>query len=139
MSKSIAKAIWRGTLQGGAGTMSFTDFSGPFTFASRFEDGTETNPEELIGAAHAGCFSMFLSALLSEEGLHPESIETDSTVHLDKDDIGPVISTIELDCEVSCNGLSQEKFEELTKAAKEKCPVSRLVAAADVKLKAKLV
>ena len=139
MSKSVAKAIWKGTLQGGAGTMGFTDFSGPFTFASRFEDGKETNPEELIGAAHAGCFSMFLSALLSEEGLHPESIKTDAAVHLDKYDIGPVISTIELDCEVSCDGLTQEKFDELTKAAKEKCPVSRLVAAADVKLKAKMV
>lgn len=139
MSKSLAKAIWKGTLKEGAGTMSFTDFNGPYTFSSRFEDGAETNPEELIGAAHAGCFSMFLSALLSEEGLNPESIETEATVHLDKDDTGPVISTIELDCEVSCDDLSQEKFDELAKAAKEKCPVSRLVAAADIKLNAKLL
>lgn len=139
MSKSTAKAIWRGTLKGGAGTMTFTDYSGPYTFASRFEDGAETNPEELIGAAHAGCFSMFLSALLSEEGLSPESIETDATVHLDSDDIGPVISKIELDCEVSCEGLSYDKFNALTAAAKEKCPVSRLVAAAEVTLNAKLV
>ena len=123
----------------GAGTMNFSDYNGPFTFASRFEDGKGTNPEELIGAAHAGCYSMFLSALISEENLTPDSVSTTATVHLDKDDTGPVISTIELDCEVRCSGLSQDKFNELAAAAKEKCPISRLVSAAEIKLDAKLV
>jgi lipoyl-dependent peroxiredoxin len=139
MSKRTAKAKWEGTLKNGAGTMNFADYSGPYTFASRFEEGKGTNPEELIGAALSGCFSMFLAALISEEDLTPDSVSTTATVHLGKDDTGPVISTIELDCEVRCSGLSQEKFKELSAAAKEKCPVSRLVAAADIKLDAKLV
>lgn len=139
MSVRSAQAKWNGTLKDGAGTMNFSDYSGPFTFASRFEEGKGTNPEELIGAAHAGCYSMFLSALISGEGLTPESVSTNATVHLGKDDLGPVITTIELSSEVKCEGLSQEKFEELAAAAKKGCPVSRLVAAADIKLDAKLV
>lgn len=139
MSKSKSQAIWNGTLKDGAGRMDFTDFSGPYTFASRFEDGKETNPEELIGAAHAGCYSMFLSALISEHKLEPVQIKTQATVHLDKDEVGPVISTIELDCEVECVGLSEEKFNELAQAAKEKCPVSRLVSSANIKLNARLL
>ena len=139
MSTRTAKAKWNGTLKDGAGTMNFSDYNGPYTFASRFEEGKGTNPEELIGAAHAGCYSMFLSALIGGENLSPESISTTATVHLDKDDIGPVISTIELDCEVKCEGLSSEKFDELAAAAKAKCPVSRLVAAANIILNATLI
>jgi osmotically inducible protein OsmC len=82
---------------------------------------------------------MFLSALISGENLTPASISTSAKVHLTSDDIGPVVSLIELSCEVKCEGLSQEKFEELAAAAKAKCPISRLVAAADIKLDAKLV
>jgi osmotically inducible protein OsmC len=82
---------------------------------------------------------MFLAALISGEGLNPESVETTAKVHLGKDDVGPVVTTIELDCQVKCEGLSQEKFEELSAAAKEKCPISRLVAAADIKLTANLL
>ena len=139
MSTRTAKAKWNGTLKDGAGTMNFSDYSGPYTFASRFEEGKGTNPEELVGAAHAGCYSMFLSALIGGENLNPESVETTAKVTLGKDEIGPVITTIELVSEVKCEGLSQEKFEELSLAAKAKCPISRLVAAADVKLDAKLV
>ena len=137
--KSTASAKWTGTLKDGSGTMSFTGFNGPFTFASRFAEGKETNPEELIGAAHAGCYSMFLSALISGENLTPELISTTATVHLDKDDTGPVISVIELNCEVKCAGLSLEKFNALTAVAKEKCPVSRVLAAAEIKLNARLL
>ncbi len=139
MSTRTAKAEWKGTLNDGAGTMNFSDYSGPFTFASRFEEGKGTNPEELIGAAHAGCYSMFLSALISGEDLTPESVNTSAKVHLTRDDIGPVVSRIELSCEVVCPGLTKEKFEELSLAAKEKCPISRLVAAADIKLEARLL
>jgi len=126
MSINNATAEWKGTLKEGNGTMSFTGYSGSYTFASRFEDGSETNPEELIGAAHAGCYSMFLSALISGEGLSPTSINTTATVTLEKDDIGPNITNIQLKCNVVCEGLTQEKFSELTQAAKEKCPISRL-------------
>jgi osmotically inducible protein OsmC len=139
MSVRTAKAKWTGTLKEGAGTMNFSNYQGPFTFASRFEEGKGTNPEELIGAAHAGCYSMFLSALISGEKLTPESVSTTATVHLTSDDTGPVISKIELKCEVKCPGLTQEKFKELAAAAKAKCPVSRLVAAAQIVLDAKLV
>jgi osmotically inducible protein OsmC len=138
MSIRKAKAQWNGTLKDGSGKMNFSNYSGPFTFASRFEEGDGTNPEELIGAAHAGCFSMFLSALISGEGLNPESIATTAKVHLNKDDVGPVINLIELSTEVTCAGLSQEKFEELSAAAKAKCPVSRVLAATEIRLEAKL-
>ena len=139
MSVRTAKSQWNGTLKDGEGTMNFSNYSGPFTFKSRFEEGTGTNPEELVGAAHSGCYSMFLAALISGEGLNPESVETSAKVHLGKDEKGPVITNIELECQVKCEGLSQEKFEELAAAAKEGCPISRLVAAADIKLSASLV
>jgi lipoyl-dependent peroxiredoxin len=138
MSVRKAKSEWKGTLKDGKGTMNFSNYSGPFTFKSRFEESSGTNPEELVGAAHSGCYSMFLAALISGEGLTPENVETTAKVHLGKDDKGPKITTIELDSHVKCPGLSQEKFEELAAAAKEGCPISRLVAAADIKLTAVL-
>ena len=139
MSIRKATAQWSGTLKEGKGNMNFSNYSGPFTFLSRFEEGDGTNPEELVGAAHAGCYSMFLSALISGENLIPESVETTATVHLGRDDVGPVVSLIELDCSVTCKGLSSEKFEELAAAAKAKCPISRLVSSAEIKLDAKLL
>ena len=139
MAIRTVSATWSGTLKEGQGKMRITGYEGPFTFVSRFEEGEGTNPEELVGAAHAGCYSMFLSALISGEGLTPESIDTSATVHLGKDDIGPVVSNIDLVCKVKCEGLTQEKFEELATAAKEKCPISRLLAAAEIKLDATLV
>lgn len=139
MSIRTAKSQWNGTLKKGSGTMNFSNYSGPYTFASRFEEGKGTNPEELVGAAHSGCYSMFLAALIAAEDLEAESVSTTAKVHLDSDDIGPVVSTIELHCEVKCSGLSQEKFNELAAAAKEKCPISRLVSAANIKLDAKLL
>ena len=128
MSVRNANAVWNGTLKEGSGTMNFSDYNGPFTFASRFEEGAGTNPEELVGAAHAGCYSMFLSALISGNDLTPESVETTATVTLGKDDTGPCITHIKLDCQVSCPGLSQELFDQLAADAKEKCPISRLYA-----------
>ena len=141
MTARNAKALWNGTLKEGKGVMNFSNYSGAFTFASRFEEGDGTNPEELVGAAHSGCYSMFLAALISGEGLSPESVETNATVTLGKDDKGPCITNIKLDCNVVCEGLSQEKFDELALAAKEGCPVSRLYAGgtANIELDAKLV
>ena len=138
MSVRTARSQWNGTLKEGKGTMNFSNYSGPYTYKSRFEEGAGTNPEELVGAAHSGCYSMFLAALISGEGLTPEQVETTAKVHLGKDDTGPVVTTIELDCQVKCDGLSQDKFKELAQAAKEKCPISRLVAAADIRLTATL-
>lgn len=141
MTARKAKALWNGTLKEGNGVMNFSNYSGPFTFASRFEEGDGTNPEELVGAAHAGCYSMFLSALISGEGLSTQSIETVATITLEKDDMGPCITNINLDCKVSCKGLSKEKFDELAIAAKDGCPVSRLYVGgtAKIDLDAKLV
>ena len=141
MSTRTANAKWNGTLKEGNGKMNFSNYSGPYTFTSRFEEGEGTNPEELAGAAIAGCYSMFLAALISGENLTPESVETVAKVHLEKDDVGPVITTIELDTQVKCEGLSHDKLDELAAAAKEKCPISRLYAGgtATIDLDAKLV
>jgi lipoyl-dependent peroxiredoxin len=141
MTVRKVKSVWNGTLKEGSGKMDITGYSGPFTFASRFENGKGTNPEELVGAAQAGCFSMFLSALISEEKLNPESIETEAAVTLGELDGGPAITNIKLSTVVKCEGLSQDKFDELAAAAKEKCPISRLYAGgtAEIELDAKLV
>ena len=134
MSTRNAKAQWNGSLKEGNGVMNFSNYSGPFTFASRFEEGKGTNPEELVGAAIAGCYSMFLSALMGGENITPKSIETDVFVDLGKDDKGPCITNIKLVCNVSCEGISQEKFDELSLAAKEGCPISRLYAGGTAKI-----
>jgi osmotically inducible protein OsmC len=126
MSVRNAKAVWNGTLSDGKGEMSFGDYTGPYTFASRFTEGDGTNPEELVGAAIAGCYSMFLSALLSSDGLAAKSINTKATVTLGKDDVGPNITDINLDCKVNCDGLTQGDLDRFAKLAKENCPISRL-------------
>ncbi len=138
MTTRTSSAEWKGTLKEGAGTMKLASgaYEGPFTFASRFESGPGTNPEELIGAAHAGCFSMFLSALLSKEGFTPTRIATTATVHLTE---GPTISLIELDCQAEVPGLSEETFQEKAAAAKAGCPVSKVLAGAEIRLTAKLL
>jgi osmotically inducible protein OsmC len=140
MSIRKVKSVWNGTLKEGNGKMNITGYSGPFTFASRFENGKGTNPEELVGAAISGCYSMFLSALIGGEGLNPESIETEAAVTLG-DVNGPAITNIKLNTIVKCDGLSKEKFAELSVAAKEKCPISRLYAGgtATIELEAELV
>src|SRR5512137_2837224 len=110
MTTRTSSAEWKGTLKDGAGTMKLASgaYEGPFTFASRFESGKGTNPEELIGAAHAGCFSMFLSALLTKEGFIPKRISTTAAVHLGE---GPTIHLIELMTEAEVPGLTEEKFQ----------------------------
>lgn len=133
-----SEAVWQGSLREGSGTMKLGSgaYEGPFTYASRFETGPGTNPEELIGAAHAGCFSMFLSALLSKDGFVPERIHTTATVHLET---GPTIALIELNTEASVPGIDQGKLEEYAAAAKANCPVSKALASVEIKLNAKLV
>ena len=135
------KSVWNGSLKEGKGKMDITGYSGPYTFATRFENEKGTNPEELVGAAQSGCYSMFLSALIDGEGLTAESVETTAAVTLGEVDGGPAITNIKLATVVKCEGLSQEKFAELSVAAKEKCPISRLYAGgtATIDLDAKLV
>ena len=137
MATRQASAKWQGTLKEGNGMMKFGVYEGPFSFVSRFEEGEGTNPEELVGAAYAGCYSMFLSALISGENLTPTSVETTASVHLGDDD-GPKITSIDLGCEAVVPGLDQEKFAALAQTSKEKCPISRLYAGTEVNLSAKL-
>lgn len=137
MSKRQANAKWLGTIKEGNGVMKYGDIEGPFTFASRFEEGKGTNPEELVGAAHAGCYSMFLSALISADKMTPTSIQTTATIHLGNED-GPKITNIDLDCEAIVPGLDADKFNEYAQKAKEKCPISRLFTGTEIKLTAKL-
>jgi osmotically inducible protein OsmC len=136
-----ADAQWEGTLQAGKGTMRFGSgaFEGQYSFASRFENGTGTNPEELIAAAHAGCFSMALSGGLSRAGHPPNRVHTTAKVHLEKGDAGFRISTIELETEAEVPGIDDAGFQEAAAAAKAGCPVSQALAAVDIKLNARLV
>ena len=138
MAVRTSEATWAGNLREGKGTMKIGKVANemPFTFASRFEDGGGTNPEELIGAAHAGCFSMFLSSLLTKAGFTPERINTSARVHLTE---GPAISLIELTCEASVPGCSEKLFVEQAEAAKAGCPVSKALASVQVKLSARLL
>ncbi|HET6452425.1 MAG TPA: OsmC family protein [Spirochaetia bacterium] len=138
MAVRSSTAEWKGTLKAGSGTMKLGSgaWEGPFSFASRFESGQGSNPEELIGAAHAGCFSMFLSALLSDAGFTPTSIRTTSAVHLGE---GPTINLIELTTEAVVPGLDEAAFRAHAEKAKQGCPVSKALAGPKITLTAKLV
>jgi osmotically inducible protein OsmC len=114
-------------------------FKGQYSFSSRFEEGPGTNPEELIGAAHAGCFSMAFSGQLTRAGHPPKRIATSARVHVNQVEGGFAIQTIELDCEAEVPGIDQARFQEIAEGAKANCPVSRLVTGAEIKLKARLL
>jgi osmotically inducible protein OsmC len=136
-----ASAVWQGSLKEGKGTISTqsgTLKEAQYSFATRFENGIGTNPEELIAAAHAGCFSMALSAQLTEAGIKPESIETSAVVTLDLHGAAPTITKIHLTTKASIPGIEKAKFDELATKAKEGCPVSRLLKAAEITLDAQL-
>ena len=141
MPVRTAEAEWKGNLSRGSGQMKLGSgaFEGSFSFPSRFEDGPGTNPEELIGAAHAGCFSMALSHMLSEAGHIPDVVYTTAKVHIDKVDEGFRITTIELKTEAKVPGINEETFQEKAAAAKEGCPVSQALAGTDIRLEAKLL
>ena len=133
MPKRTASAIWNGSLTEGNGTMRMASgaYEGPYSAQSRFEEGEGTNPEELIAAAHAGCFSMALSLELGNAGITPESVETEATVHLDKVDDGFAIKRIDLSTRVRAPGLDESALREAAEAAKKGCPVSQALAAVD--------
>ncbi len=130
-------AVWNGSLTDGEGKMRLASgaYEGAFTRASRFEEGPGTNPEELIGAAHAGCFSMFLAALLSNAGHVPTRISTSAKVHLGA---GPKITLIELSTVGEVPGIDEKAFRDFAEQAKKGCPVSQALAAVDMTLTARL-
>lgn len=127
---SKGQAEWKGDLKGGSGTFTAGDagIAGEFSFKSRFEDGPGANPEQLIAAAHASCFSMAFSNALSEAGHVPDSVKTDAKVTLRLLDDGPTITKIELTTVGAVPGIDDAKFQEIAAAAKEGCPVSKALA-----------
>ncbi len=140
MPKRKASAEWKGTLPEGNGIVALGSgaFQGAYSFSSRFEEGVGTNPEELIGAAHAGCFSMALSGALGKNGFNPQSVKTEAVVHLVKDDSGFTITEIDLDCDAHVPGISEEDFSKFAEEAKKGCPVSKVLAGAKINLTARL-
>ncbi len=124
-----AKAQWKGDLKSGVGIISSDSgvlSNAPYSFKTRFEQGNGTNPEELLAAAHAGCFSMALSLMLQNEGLKADSIDTTCTISLEKEGDGFAIKRSHLQLTAKIPGASQEAFDRATQAAKEGCPVSKL-------------
>lgn len=140
MSVRKANARWQGDLKSGKGHMAFGSgaWEGQYSFSSRFEEGTGSNPEELIAAAHAGCFSMALSNILAEAGHTPESVATEAKVLLEMGDDGPSIPRIELVCEAVVPGIDKDEFHKHADAAKKGCPVSKVLAGAEISLEATL-
>ena len=141
MATRNGSAEWKGDLKSGSGTVTVGEgvFEGNYSFTSRFEDGEGTNPEELIAAAHASCFAMALSLLLSEEGHAPDSVETRAEVQLRLVDGLPTISRIDLRVEGTVPDLDEDAFRSYAQKAKEGCPVSRALAGVpEIELDAKL-
>jgi osmotically inducible protein OsmC len=141
MATSTAEAVWEGSLKEGKGTMKLGSgaFNGAYSFRTRFEGAPGTNPEELIGAAHAGCFSMALSAGLGKGGFTPTRIKTTAKVYLEKVGEGFKITRIQLATEAAIPNIDEAKFKEFAENAKKGCPVSQVLAGAQIELDAKLV
>ncbi len=128
-----AEAVWKGSLQDGTGTMKMASgaYEGQYSFSSRFEEGQGTNPEELIAAAHAGCYSMALSGDLGRVGYTPEQVQTTAQVHLTKGDNGFRITRVHLITEARVPGIDEETFQQTAEKAKKGCPVSQALGAVD--------
>ena len=135
-----AEAVWQGNLREGEGRMKMASgaFDGRYTWSSRFEEAQGTNPEELIAAAHAGCFSMAFSGELTKAGFPPETIQTTAHVHIDRVEVGHKITTIELDTVARVPNIDETRFQELADTARRNCPVSQALAGVDIKLHARL-
>src|ERR1041385_6551458 len=141
MAKRTASAVWEGNLREGKGRVKLGSgaFEGNYSFVSRFEEGAGTNPEELIGAAHAGCFSMALAAGLTKAGYSPQRVATTAKVHLGQAGGGFKITLIELETEAAIPGIDESAFQEQAETAKKNCPVSQALAATEITLTARLV
>lgn len=140
MATRTSSAVWEDNLKEGKGTMKVGRgaYEGPFSFASRFENGTGTNPEELIGAAEAGCFSMALSSNLTKAGHTPKRINTTARVNLEMIGGGPKITSIDLECEAEVPGIDDRTFQEQAELTKKNCPVSVALSGTEIKLNARL-
>ncbi len=138
MPTRIAKAAWKDTLSQGKGAVELGSgaFKGAYSYGSRFEEEKGTNPEELIGAAHAGCFSMALSLELENAGYKPVSIATQAKVHLNTEELA--ISQIDLITEAQVEGIEETEFQKIAEGAKNGCPVSKALAGVNTKLTARL-
>lgn len=137
-----ATAVWHGSLKSGNGTLTTQSHAlntTQYSFHTRFEEGLGTNPEELIAAAHAGCFTMALSSQLTSAEHPPTSIETTATVTMETTDAGPTITRIHLSTRASVPGIEKIRFDELASKAKNGCPISRLLKAANITLDATLL
>jgi len=136
-----AEATWNGNLKEGQGNVKLGSgaFEGKYSFGSRFESGTGTNPEELIGAAHAGCYSMALAAGLGKAGFNPQRVHTTAQVSIEKVGEGFKITKIRLQSQASVPGIDPKKFQEIAQATKSGCPVSQALSATPIELDAKLV
>ena len=141
MATRTGSAVWEGTLKAGKGTVKLGSgaFEGSYSFSSRFEEGKGTNPEELIGAAEAGCFSMALSSNLEKAGHPAKRISTTATVKLEMVGGGPKITTIDLNTEADVPGIDDKKFQEQAEQTKKTCPVSVALAGTQINLSAKLL
>jgi osmotically inducible protein OsmC len=133
-----AHAEWEGNLFKGKGKMEFGSFKGAFSAASRFEDGQGSNPEELLGAAHAGCFSMALSHELDQKGFPPKRVSTHARVHIEKVGEGFSITCIELETEAEVPKIDAKTFHKIAEGAKRGCPVSQALRSVTIELKATL-
>lgn len=141
MAVRTAKASWKGGLKDGKGTMALGSgaFEGAFSFNTRMGDEPGTNPEELIGAALAGCYTMALNATLEKEGHKANGIESNAKVHFGKDDAGFAITSIDLETKADVEGLDEEAFLKIAEEVKKGCPVSKALAATPINLTASLV
>lgn len=141
MPVRFAEAVWEGNLREGSGTMRLGagGLEGDYSFASRFEEGAGTNPEELLGASLAGCFSMALSADLGRAGYNPERVETSAKVTLEKVNDQFTVTKIHLETEASVPGVDEQTFLDTAQGAKEGCPISRALGDIEVTLDARLL
>lgn len=141
MAVRTAQAAWDGTLREGKGRFEVESGAvrGAFSFGTRFEEEPGSNPEELIGAAHAGCFSMALSGDLEKAGYTPRSVHTTARVHIEKGDAGFGITGIDLESEVRAEGLDDAEFQRIAEGTRQNCPVSKALASVPINLKAALV
>ena len=141
MPKRVGSARWEGNLEKGKGTVSTetgTLSKAQYNFSSRFEEGTGTNPEELVGAAHAGCYSMAFSLGLTEEGYEPTSIATEDTVHIEQVGDGFAITKIEINTVADVPGIDEATFQKVAEATKDGCPVSKALQGVEFELNATL-
>jgi lipoyl-dependent peroxiredoxin len=141
MATRTGSAVWEGTLKGGKGNLKLGSgaYEGAYSFSSRFEEGAGTNPEELIGAAEAACYSMALSANLEKAGSPGKRVSTTAKVKLEMVDGAPKITTIDLDVQAEVPGIDKTKFDELAEQTKKGCPVSKALTGTQINLNAKLL